>query len=335
MNKKCISIILVLIIIVSLFIYVSPKKDISLTANYKADIAYSDAVQVDIDFYFIEKAPSEDFTVDMIKCYKILTDGVLSYQNNIKIDADISEKDISRVMYLFADGNPLYSLINSLSMDNGYYIIDYKMNEYNHYKAIDYIQDTFKYIISHTVSKKYCTSEKILAIYQYFASNYDYDYDAARNNAFVDIYDFLKSGKGLCHSYARCCRFALYQLGINAASCKGYTVSNLYHEWFIAEIDGEWYHFDPTFEKNKTDGNGLYYFALNDNIRTERDNFKDGFNMGTTAYPIKVKTCTSDLFQDLWSAYSWSYLEEENLISLKFETKQDKKFDMYEGLLYF
>lgn len=335
MDKKILSIILILIIFISLFIYVSPKKEISTIANYKSEISVADAVNVNIDFYFIEKAPSENFTDNMIECYKILVDGILQYQDKIKINSNISDIDISRVMYLFVDGNPLYSLIKDLSMDSGYYIIDYKMNEYNHYKAIQYIKNTFSYIISHTISKNYCTSEKILAIYQYFSSNYDYDYDVAKENGFIDIYDFLKDGKGLCHSYARSCRFALYQLGINTASCKGYTNDSIYHEWFIAEINGEWYHFDPTFEKNTTDGNGLYYFAINDNIRINRDGFNDNFNMGTNAYPIDIKKCTSELFSDVWSAYYWDFESELYFINLQFKTMQDKSFDMYYCLMYF
>lgn len=334
MAKKILSVSIALFIIVNLFIYVSPKKDISITVDYKDDINYEDAVRVNIDFYFIEKAATTDFTSDMIDVYKTLTNGVLQYQSKIKINNNISDRDIARVMYLFADGNPLYSLLESLSMDNGYYIVDYKMNEYKHYKAIDYIKNTFEYIISKTISKKYCESQKILAIYQYFASNYSYDNTTDKKN-FIDVYDFLKNGKGLCHSYARACRFALYQLGVNTASCKGYTNSGVYHEWFLAEINGEWYHFDPTFERTKTGGQGLCYFAISDEIRLDRDNLKDGFNMGTNAYPIEVKKCTSNLFSDLWSACFWDFDEEQYYIKLQFENMQDKLFDMYEGIMYF
>ena len=51
MAKKILSVSIALFIIVNLFIYVSPKKDISITVDYKDDINYEDAVRVNIDFY--------------------------------------------------------------------------------------------------------------------------------------------------------------------------------------------------------------------------------------------------------------------------------------------
>lgn len=331
--KKYLSVFLLLVIISGLFFYDFPKNDISLTAKYKTNISPNNIIDKDIDFYFIEKAATEHFTDKMIECYKLLTDGILNYQSEINVIDGVNDSELSQVMYMFADGNPLYSLVEKLSMKNGKYIIEYRMNEYNHYNAIDYMEKTFKYIISHTESKSYCTSEKILAIYNYFSSNYEYDYEAAANGEFVNVYDFLKNGSGVCHSFSRSCRFVLYQLGINTASCKGYTNQGEYHEWFIAEINGEWYHFDPTYEHSKTGGNGLRYFGITDDIRIDRDGIKKDFNTGTVSYPIEAKECNTDSFKDIWSFTEWGF-ESDGFITVSSETEQSKVFDMYLYDLY-
>lgn len=60
-------------------------------------------------------------------------------------------------------------------------------------------------------------------------------------------YGVLCNGKGVCGSYAQALMLCLRRSGIKAAVDSGIDAeSNNYHEWVIAELDGNWVAMDPT-----------------------------------------------------------------------------------------
>lgn len=56
------------------------------------------------------------------------------------------------------------------------------------------------------------------------------------------------------------------QNGIAARIASG-TAGDTEHRWVIAELGGQPYHFDPTFENSATGGRGLSYFGMSDAAR--------------------------------------------------------------------
>jgi hypothetical protein len=41
------------------------------------------------------------------------------------------------------------------------------------------------------------------------------------------------------------------------------------HVWTMVQVDGAWFHFDPTFEQSENEGAGLLYFGMDDSRRID------------------------------------------------------------------
>ena len=68
----------------------------------------------------------------------------------------------------------------------------------------------------------------------------------------IEVYDALKSNKGVCHSYTYLCQFALEQLGIECIRVDGLMKEDpdIGHMWLLVKLDGKFYHCDPTWDSH-------------------------------------------------------------------------------------
>ena len=110
-------------------------------------------------------------------------------------------------------------------------------------------------------------AEKAILLYHAISYTVDYfqvDYTHAQTNAFYA----LTEKKAICYSFADAYNYLLRQVGMTAYLIKGCRSSDLApHGWSLVEIDGAYYHCDPTWESSMCDGAGLYYFGLSDTKR--------------------------------------------------------------------
>lgn len=121
-------------------------------------------------------------------------------------------------------------------------------------------------ILNETMKPDYSDFEKAFVLYQYFAENYWYDYDAL-NDMKTDITTMrkLSSGHifsdktGICCELSTAYSYLLMQAGVNATVMMGAD-----HEWSYVEINGKNYHIDPTFALS---GQRLVYFLMDDQQR--------------------------------------------------------------------
>lgn len=105
-------------------------------------------------------------------------------------------------------------------------------------------------IMNDYIKSDYSKFEKCLALYDYIASNYEYDYDGT-----VDYSEdgsgcaCLKHKKGICGDFAPWYSYLLLQCGVDAiaVSNDGTADSAGYHSWTFVDIDGKGYHIDPTW----------------------------------------------------------------------------------------
>lgn len=93
-----------------------------------------------------------------------------------------------------------------------------------------------------------------LELYRYVASSITYVEDHS-----ISTYQCLLSGQGLCKNYSE-----LYELLLNQLGILCYPAVSASHAWLMVQLDGEWYHMDPTFENSATGGKGLRYFGMTD-----------------------------------------------------------------------
>ncbi len=112
---------------------------------------------------------------------------------------------------------------------------------------------------------------KALSIYHAYCKNLEYDYDAYnvdedasfyRTSPFCAITDHT----GVCYNISEGLAFLYNMVGINAGSVGSYEGAGA-HEWVIAQLDGQYYYFDATWESDHSECDSLTYFAITEEDR--------------------------------------------------------------------
>lgn len=79
---------------------------------------------------------------------------------------------------------------------------------------------------------------------------------------YFSSYGALVGGEAVCEGYAKAMQILLTRAGIPCSTIRG-DADNVAHMWNVVELNGEWYHLDPTWNDNDSDGNiGYEYFNL-------------------------------------------------------------------------
>ena len=192
--------------------------------------------------------------------------------------------------------------------------------------------------IMECVSDEMTDVEKALAVHDYFARNYEYDYTYENS----DIDEIFSEKKGVCQAYSDAYTYIMQKkLGIEC-----YTLSsrNLNHAWNVIKIDGEWYHVDVTWDDPTFNGKDYfgavrheYFLISSDTIRDDihRHNSHDWEVSGYSSWkydldvPDEVEEPTSERFDSyVWTntGYSpfiyhnktWYYVDNGDLYKFDF-----------------
>jgi len=90
---------------------------------------------------------------------------------------------------------------------------------------------------------------KALCIHDYLCSTVGYDYANLNNNTIpqssYNIYGVLVKYCAVCQGYAEAYMYLARQFGLN---CTIATSNAACHAWNVIELDGKWYHMDPTWD---------------------------------------------------------------------------------------
>jgi hypothetical protein len=162
--------------------------------------------------------------------------------------------------------------------------------------------DQVESILNETVKQTDSDFEKAYALYQYFAEQYSYDYEAY-NMMQTDIQNLRKltachvfnEASGICCELSVAYSYLLMQAGVDATVMMGGD-----HEWSYVRINGENYHIDPTYALN---GSSLAYFMMNDAQRENTGFDRNEFvitSCYTQLYDTPEYTSDDDTFSPLW-----------------------------------
>lgn len=113
---------------------------------------------------------------------------------------------------------------------------------------------------------------KLFHIYEYLASSIVYD------NNYMDqsMWSVFFDGVGVCAGFARSFQYLALFEGIPCLVVTGYerdengNPGNVRHMWCMARIDGNWYHFDPTWGIKDIYGNIDYTYFCRSQERMEK-----------------------------------------------------------------
>lgn len=118
---------------------------------------------------------------------------------------------------------------------------------------------------------------KLFHIYEYLASTIVYD------NNYMDqsMWSVFFNGIGVCAGFARSFQYLALLEGIPCLIVTGYerdadgNPGTVLHAWCMAQLEGNWYHFDPTWGIKDSNGNIDYTYFCRSQERMEKTHVID------------------------------------------------------------
>ena len=177
-----------------------------------------------------------------------------------------------------------------------------------------------------TFSSEY---EKVVYIYDYLKDHITYTYDYEEGTLDVySLYGAIVKGKAVCEGYAEGFGYLLNKLNIQSIMVTGES-QGVGHKWAMAQLDGEWYHFDPTWDDPSSSSNlsgfAFYnYFAVTTAEITVDHDIDDGLYLPLSTatinnYFVKNGLIINSINQtEAWAAASRSLALHSGTILVKF-----------------
>ena len=141
-------------------------------------------------------------------------------------------------------------------------------------------------ILNETLMDDSTDFEKALALYEYFATHYTYDYETAAYDKgypfWLTSYRVFTGGTGICQEFSVAYAYLLMQAGVEATNMsgrRGYDQAR--HQWTYVRIDGHNYHIDPTYVIGD---HTLRYFMMDDAQREAADDYSPKYYNITSNY---------------------------------------------------
>lgn len=134
----------------------------------------------------------------------------------------------------------------------------------------------------------------------------------------VTPYRAIMEDTGICQELAGEYIYYLLQVGIDAFPCSALNRDGSEaHEWAMAELDGEYYHMDPTYTASYPDS--LFFFGMNDLQREYYGDYPpENFSYSDTDALDSAKyRAESRRFEPLWLAESYTIDHRAGKIILK------------------
>ena len=206
---------------------------------------------------------------------------------------------------------------------NGTAPIEYKVSKEEAARMISEFTQLVEDIINENVKPEYNDFEKALALYNYFAITYVYDYDTARliesNPSKVNYtspYRLLSQKTGICSELSEAYSYLLMQTGVDAT-----TVTVDKHEWSLIKLGDNYYHIDPTWVLENW--YSLTFFLMTDEQRENQGGYNKSDFVYVSEYSPEEKLvypATDDSFSSMWDGHVVSF-------DTKTKTLEYTKFD--------
>lgn len=189
-----------------------------------------------------------------LRCDKI-ADIPISTKENITEVYNFVRMDNPQLFYLPQEFSIIfvkkYEKITSMQIK---FLYDEKYNSIEKVKKIqNQIKNKTNNIISSIKSKG--QYEKVFAVYNYLTEGKTYSSNITDD---YSMYGIILNNRGNCQSFSSTFQYLLDKLGIKTITVIGDSKGNP-HQWNMAQIDGKWYYFDPTWDNPVNTSKYLHY----------------------------------------------------------------------------
>lgn len=267
------------------------------------------------------------------RVYDAIVEGISKCETSIKFD-EITENELLTIYnYVVFDHPEFYYLKSSYSyMINAVgNVIGIIPNYYDEFDNLEKVNEGYTYIDSQVdviveealkINNLY---DRIMYVYDAIKARYRYDITPNSYN----IYGALKYSGAVCEGYSETLAYILDKLEVQNILVGG-VIKNTQvpHRWNMLYIDGEWYHFDVTWDDNYNDETIEYsYFGITtEDIGVSRT-IEDVAPIATSKkwdfYYRNSLVSNSLTYEDLYAAADKSIKYSKNTIAFKFTNQSD------------
>lgn len=174
--------------------------------------------------------------------------------------------------------------------------------------------------------------EKAKYVFEYLATNVDYEEGSAENQNIISAFLY---GKTVCQGYASATQYLLNQFGIRSTIVTG-TANGVSHAWNLVSLDGDYYFVDTTWGNSRyTDDDAQMkrfvnynYFAVTSQEISRTHAANDYFVLPDCTAKEDNYYVREGKYFSLWdpdtvgSIYQKGYEEKVGAVSVKFETQE-------------
>ena len=257
----------------------------------------------------------EGFLGDDLHLYRDFIDAIYAYDP--VIEGFESQLQFEKVwMVVLSDFIPSQKLLMSylyteepFVYDDGTVTVGFRLDRDEHMNILAAFDGKMNDILS-GVRLDAAEEEKAKYLYSYVASDMHYEFTLGDT-----FYDAIMGGFGICGDYALYLETLYCAVGLDCMGVHSWDEPTVdAHAWVIANIDGEYYHIDPTFESTGPGAwmgeLGYSYFGMTDERRRETGiigewepdvyySDQDENYYGKGPAPV-LPECTSERFSDGW-----------------------------------
>ena len=186
----------------------------------------------------------------------IIEESIRSHNSELQLFPRIKENDVYHAIRQVMRDNPdifWFSHQWRYSRDDAKahfrYTIDEKHSQKIRAQIDDVVQNDFKLDYVHSLSVK----EQVMYVYKWIALYCNYTIHSAHNQT---IYSVFVHRHSVCTGIAKAAQYLLKLLGIESRLVFGKmnnSAEDSRHCWLVVNIEGQWYHLDPTFALPETE----------------------------------------------------------------------------------
>ncbi len=229
----------------------------------------------EINPYVLELDDTAYITAEEFACYCRALDAIFARVEEIDL---LPDYDANLHVFGALQNNPFFFLVEDtkFTRDHTALRVAYAYSAEEQQEMVDYVNGEYLAMFAEILEPDMSDLEKVLAVHHYFCQRIRYDYAYLEDLSLssekflypeIEVYQALKTGEGVCHSYTYLCEFALQQLGIDCLRLSAEMASgDSAHMWLAVRLDGEWYHVDPTWD-SEIDYVSLRCFGMTDEER--------------------------------------------------------------------
>ena len=216
---------------------------------------------------------------------------------------------------------PAYALVdrNSSDVQNGICYLQYRKDPAQVREEIQQFREKVTRVITEAVPYDVPAEIRAMELLTYVAHKDTYDGEHTLDAMLeTNPYRAVMQDIGICQEITGEYIYYLLQTDINAFSCSALSRDQSEaHEWAMMELDGKYYHTDPTYTINYPDS--LFFFGMTD---TQREYYGDlppeNYSYAESDLPERETYRADDQrFLDLWLAESYEIDPVNRTITVK------------------